>query len=66
MVAYREIVNNQEDISHIVNMLNEIKTKSEVIILPLDEAKDDDFKKLQITSMSKTWNNSEDEAWNEL
>lgn len=65
MVAYREIVSTKEDILHIVNMLKEIKTKSEVIIIPL-ENDDYDFKKLQISSMAKTWDNTEDEAWDEL
>jgi len=65
MVAYREIVSTPEDILHIVKMLKEIKTRSEVIIVPLEDD-DNDFKKSQILSMSKTWDNNEDEAWNEL
>ena len=66
MVAYREIVRNNDDIIHITNMLKEMKTVSEVIIVPLGETKEEDIKKLQIASMSKTWDNSEDEAWDEL
>ncbi|MGE0739209.1 hypothetical protein [Sulfurimonas sp.] len=66
MVAYREIVRNGDDIIHITNMLKEMKTVSEVIIVPLGETKERDIKDLQIASMSKTWDNSEDEAWNEL
>jgi len=66
MVAYREIVRNYDDIVHITNMLKEIKTVSEVIIVPLNDAKEEDIKNFQITSMARTWNNSEDEAWNEL
>ena len=65
MVAYREIASTPEDILHIVKMLKEIKTRSEVIIVPLEDY-DNDFKKSQILSMSKTWDNNEDEAWNEL
>ena len=65
MVAYREIVSTPEDILHIVKMLKEIKTRSEVIIVPLEDY-DNDFKKSKILSMSKTWDNNEDEAWNEL
>ncbi|MCX6052013.1 MAG: hypothetical protein NTZ60_05815 [Campylobacterales bacterium] len=66
MVAYREIVRNHDDIIHITNMLKEMKTVSEVIIVPLGETKEEDIKKLQISSMAKTWDNSEDEAWDEL
>ncbi len=66
MVAYREIVRNGDDIIHITNMLKEMKTVSEVIIVPLGETKERDIKDLQIASMSKTWDNSEDEAWDEL
>ncbi len=66
MVAYREIVNSQEDILHIVSMLKEMKTRTEVIIVPLEEENDEDIKKLQISSMAKTWDNKEDEAWDAL
>ena len=66
MVAYREIVRNHDDIIHITNMLKEMKTVSEVIIVPLGETKEEDIKKLQVASMAKTWDNSEDEAWDEL
>jgi len=40
MVAYREIVNSQEDILHIVNMLKEIKDGAEVIIIPLEKKRE--------------------------
>lgn len=66
MVAYREIVRNGDDIIHITNMLKEMKTMSEVIIVPLGETKERDIKDLQIASMAKTWENSKDEAWDEL
>ena len=62
MVAYQEIVRNNDDIIHVTNMLKEMKTVSEVIIVPLGETKEEDIKKLQIASMKKTWDNSEDEA----
>lgn len=42
------------------------KMISEVIIVPLNDAKEEDIKNFQITSMARTWNNTEDEAWNEL
>jgi hypothetical protein len=66
MLAYREIVRNQEDILHISQMLEEINSSSEVIIVPLNQPKEEDMKNIQISSMSKTWNNEDDEAWNEL
>jgi len=66
MVAYREIVKTKEDIIHIANMLKEIKEGAEVIIVPFEKDDDKELKKSQITSMAKTWNNIEDEAWNEL
>lgn len=66
MLAYREIVRNQEDILHISQMLKEINSSSEVIIVPLNQPKEEDMKNIQISSMSKTWNNEDDEAWNEL
>ncbi|MDD3856096.1 MAG: hypothetical protein WC279_04060 [Sulfurimonas sp.] len=66
MVVYREIVRNNDDILHIAKILKEIKTPSEVIIVPLGEPKERDMKDLQIASMAKTWDNSEDEAWDEL
>lgn len=66
MVAYREIVRNNDDVLYIAKILKEIKTPSEVIIVPLGEPKERDIKDLQIASMAKTWDNSEDEAWDEL
>ena len=66
MVAYQEIVRNNDDIIHVTNMLKEMKTVSEVIIVPLGETKEEDIKTLQIASMANTWDNSEDEAWDEL
>lgn len=40
MVAYREIVSTPADIQHVVSMLQDMKVKSEVIIIPLGD--DDD------------------------
>ncbi|MCV6607795.1 MAG: type II toxin-antitoxin system Phd/YefM family antitoxin [Campylobacterales bacterium] len=34
--------------------------------LKLHQQEDSEFKALQIDSMAKTWDNKEDEAWNEL
>lgn len=65
MVAYREIVSTSADRQHVISMLQEMTVKSEVIIIPLE----DDSKaiqKLQQTSMSTTWDNNEDKAWDEL
>lgn len=65
MVAYREIVSTSADRQHVISMLQEMTVKSEVIIIPLE----DDSKamqKLQETSMSATWDNDEDKAWDEL
>lgn len=65
MVAYREIVSTSADRQHVISMLQEMTVKSEVIIIPLE----DDSKamqKLQQTSMSSTWDNDEDKAWDEL
>ena len=64
MIAYREIVKNKKDIEHLFELLNSLKTVSEVIVMPLNS--EDDIKDLQISSMSNTWDNIEDEAWNEL
>ena len=65
MVAYREIVSTSADRQHVISMLQEMTVKSEVIIIPLE----DDSKameNLQQTSMSVTWDNDEDKAWDEL
>lgn len=65
MVAYREIVSTSADRQHVIDILQEINVKSEVIIIPLE---DDitSLKNLQQTSMSATWDNDEDKAWDEL
>ncbi|MDP3292573.1 MAG: hypothetical protein Q8M43_11140 [Sulfuricurvum sp.] len=65
MVAYREIVSTPADIQHVVSMLQDMKVKSEVIIIPLGDD-DDALKKLQFHPMSITWDNDEDKAWDEL
>lgn len=65
MTAYREIVRTPQDIVYITNLLKQLDTTTEVIIVPLED-QETDIKVLQISSMAKTWNNSEDEAWNEL
>jgi hypothetical protein len=65
MVAYREIVSTSADRQHVISMLQEMTVKSEVIIIPLE---DDNkaMQNLQQTSMSMTWENDEDKAWDEL
>jgi hypothetical protein len=65
MVAYREIVSTTADRQHVISMLQEMTVKSEVIIIPLeDDTKA--IKNLQQVSMSATWDNDEDKAWDEL
>ncbi|MFA5215361.1 hypothetical protein [Sulfuricurvum sp.] len=65
MVAYREIVSTTADRQHVIDILQEMNVKSEVIIIPLeDDIKS--LKNLQQTSMSATWDNDEDKAWDEL
>lgn len=65
MTAYREIIRTPQDIAYIADLLKKIDTTAEVIIVPLDES-DKEFQPLQRVSMLKTWDNKEDEAWNEL
>lgn len=65
MVAYREIVSTTADRQHVIDILQEMNVKSEVIIIPLeDDIKS--LKNLQQASMSATWDNDEDKAWDEL
>ncbi|MDP3120093.1 MAG: hypothetical protein Q8N01_06740 [Sulfuricurvum sp.] len=65
MVAYREIVSTPADRQHVISMLQEMTVKSEVIIIPLEDVSKA-MQKLQQTSMSATWDNDEDKAWDEL
>jgi len=65
MVAYREIVSTTADRQHVIDILQEMNVKSEVIIIPLeDDIKS--LKNLQQASMSAIWDNDEDKAWDEL
>ncbi|OHD85141.1 MAG: hypothetical protein A3I60_05140 [Sulfuricurvum sp. RIFCSPLOWO2_02_FULL_43_45] len=65
MVAYREIVSTTADRQHVIDILQDINVKSEVIIIPLEDDTHS-LKILQQTSMSATWDNDEDKAWDEL
>lgn len=65
MVAYREIVSTTADRQHVINMLQDMKVKSEVIIIPLED-ETSPLINLQYTSMSVTWDNNDDKAWDEL
>lgn len=65
MTAYREIIRTPQDIAYVADLLKKIDTATEVIIVPLED-KEQDLKSLQIVSMAKTWDNKDDEAWNEL
>jgi len=65
MTAYREIIRTPQDIVYVTNLLKKLDTALEIIIVPLEE-KEADLKELQISVMAKIWDNSEDEAWNEL
>jgi hypothetical protein len=65
MVAYREIVSTTADRQHVIDILQEINVKSEVIIIPLEDDTHS-LKILQQTSMSAAWNNDEDKGWDEL
>lgn len=65
MTAYREIISSTADKQHVINVLQKINVKSEVIIIPLED-ENTVLKNLQQTSMSATWENDEDKAWDEL
>ena len=65
MTAYREIIRTPQDIDYITNLLKQLDTATEVIIVPLEESKID-IKELQTVSMARTWDNNEDKAWDEL
>jgi hypothetical protein len=65
MVAYREIVSTTADRQHVISMLQEMTVKSEVIIIPLEDD-NKEMQNLQQASMSVTWENDEDKAWDEL
>jgi len=67
MIAYREIVNDKKDLDRIFEILKNLKQKSEIIILPLDEKSDKRvFIDAQNTSLKTTWDNEEDKAWDAL
>lgn len=66
MIAYREIVNNKDDLDKIFKILKNLKQKSEIIILPLEETDDKAFINAQNTSMKSTWDNQEDKVWDAL
>lgn len=65
MVAYREIVSTTAERQHVIDILQEINVKSEVIIIALEDDAQS-LKNLQQASMSSTWDNDEDKAWDEL
>ena len=65
MTAFREIISSTADKQHVINVLQEINVKSEVIIIPLED-ENSALKNLQQTSMSMTWDNDQDKAWDEL
>jgi hypothetical protein len=67
MLAFKEIIEDNNDIQKVVELLKRLQEsnqKSEVIILPIEDNKD--FIKAQEKSMSNTWDNSEDEAWDNV
>ena len=48
MIAYREIVENRDDIVKVTNLLNSLRNQTiEVIIVPLAKEKTGDFKSLK-------------------
>lgn len=65
MTAYREIIRTPQDIAYVADLLKKLDTATEVIIVPLED-NEQDLKSLQIVAMAKTWDNKDDEAWNEL
>jgi hypothetical protein len=65
MTAYREIIRTPQDILYVTNLLKQLDTTMEVIIVPLND-KEVDLKPLQESAMARTWNNTEDKAWDEL
>ncbi len=67
MIAYREIINDKKDLDRVFEILKNIKQKSEIIILPLNEKSDEKaFIDAQSTSLKTTWDNEEDKAWDAL
>ncbi len=51
MIAYREVLNDKEDIKKIIEILNNLKQKAEVIILPLKESQSKKMSSISIDTV---------------
>jgi hypothetical protein len=67
MTAYREIIDDKQDLERVFALLKSLGQKCEIIILPIEEdAGTEDFIKAQQKSMQTTWENEKDKAWDDL
>ena len=67
MIAYREVINDENDLKKVYNILKNLKQQVEVIILPIEKTSDNkEFISMQSKALESTWDNQDDEVWDEL
>jgi len=67
MIAYREVINDENDLKKVYNILKNLKQQVEVIILPIEKTSDNkEFISMQSKAMESTWDNQDDEVWDDL
>jgi hypothetical protein len=67
MLAYKEIIKDDIDLKKVIELLQSLQKQhkqSEVIILPIEDSSD--IIKAQEKSLSNTWDNDSDEAWDNV
>jgi len=67
MIAYREVINDENDLKKVYNILKNLKQQVEVIILPIEKTSNNkEFISMQSKALESTWDNQDDKVWDDL
>ena len=66
MIAYREIVRDESDMTKVKALLDTLKTDVEIIILPIEKRDEELFINAQSGVMAKVWESEADNGWDNV
>lgn len=66
MIAYREIVKDESDMTKVKALLDTLKTDVEIIILPIEKRDEELLINAQSAVMARVWESEDDNGWDNV
>lgn len=66
MIAYREIVKDESDMTKVKALLDTLKTDVEIIILPIEKRDEELLINAQTAVMARVWESEDDNGWDNV